>query len=232
MAHIPLPRYLVEPRFRTGRSPKMPVRNQLVHGRRLEQQLRTLFDTVGERRDARAPELPPLPAAVQLLVESSAAKGKPILTQASLPKGWNLEGVEERPDGILTAISGDPTLAKRRRSVVAFRQNERTAKGRLRFGSTKIAALQGIVAADRTLKLGEELLLQGPIRRGQAYLVDIEVAAGYSLDDHAQRREEFGAYLRAADAVIIGTGAIVEEDYALFRARIAGRVLLDLVDNH
>jgi hypothetical protein len=232
MAHIPLPRYLAEPRFRTGRSPKLPVRNQQAHGRQLEQQLRNLFDTVAEQRDTRPRELPPLPEAVQLLVESSAARGKPILTQASLPKGWNLEVVEERPDGILTAISRDPNLAKLQRSVGAFRQDERTATGRLRFGATKIAALQRIVPADRALKLGEELLLQVPIRRAQAYLVDIEIAAGSSVDDHAQRRQQFGAYLRDAGAVIVGTGAIVEEDYALFRARITGRVLLDLVDNH
>ena len=210
----------------------MPVRNQQVHGRQLEQQLHTLFDTLGERRDLRSRELPQLPQEVQLLVESSAARGKPILTQASLPKGWKLEVVEERPDGILTAISRDPNLEKLQRSVSTFRRNERTETGRLRFGATKIAALEGIAPADRTLKLGEELLADGPIRSRQSYLVDIEIAAGSSLEDHAHRREEFRDYLRAADAVIVGIGAIVEEDYALFRARITGRVLLDLVDNH
>ena len=232
MPHIPLPRYLAEPRFRIGRSPKLPQRNQQAHGRLLEQQLRNLFDTVGDRRDSRPEELPRLPEEVQLLLESSAVRGKPILTEESLPKGWKLEVVEERPDGLLTAISRDRNLEKLQRSVNTFRRNERTEMGRLRFGATKIAALEGIAPADRTLKLGKELLADGPIRNRQSYLVDIEIAAGSSLEDHAQRREQFGAYLRAAGAVIVGAGAIVEEDYALFRARITGRVLLDLVDNH
>jgi hypothetical protein len=210
----------------------MPERNQQAHGRLLEQQLRTFFDTVEDRRGARARELPPLPQEVQLLVESSALQGKPILTEASVPKGWKLEIVEERPDGVLTAISRDPELEKLQRSVQTFRRNERTETGRLRFGSTKIAAVAGIVPTNRTLKLGDELLLEGPIRNRQPYLVDIEIAAGSAVEDHAQRREEFRTYLRDAGADIVGMGPIVEEDYALFRARIAGRVLLDLVDNH
>ena len=232
MPHISLPRYLAEPRFRIGRGPKLPERNHQAHGRLLEQQLRNLFGTVGERRESRPRELPRLPDEVQLLLESSAPGGKPILTEASLPKGWKLEAVEERPDGVLTAISRDPNLEKLQRSVSTFRRNERTETGRLRFGATKIAALAGIAPADRALKLGEELLANGPIRSRQSYLMDIEIAAGSLLEDHAQRREQFGAYLRAAGGVIVGTGAIVEEDYALFRARITGRVLLDLVDNH
>jgi len=102
----------------------------------------------------------------------------------------------------------------------------------LRFGSTKIAAVEGIVPTNRTLKVGDELLLEGAIRSRQSYLVDIEIAAGSSVEDHALRREEFSAYLQDAGAAIVGTGPIVEEDYALYRARITGRVLLDLVDNH
>lgn len=232
MPHIPLPRYLAEPRYRTGRGPKLPERNQQAHGRLLEQQLQNLFDTVGNRRDARPRELPRLPEEVQVQLESSAVRGKPILTEASLPKGWKLEVVEERPDGVLMAISRDPNLEKLQRSVTTFRRDVRTESGRLRFGATKIAALESIAPADRELKLGEELLADGPIRPRQSYLVDIEIVAGSSVEDHAQRREEFSAYLRAAGAVIVGTGAIVEEDYALYRARITGRVLLDLVDNH
>src|SRR5579885_3483671 len=108
MPHIPLPRYLAEPRYRTGRGPKLPHRNQQAHGRRLEQQLQDLFDTVGNRRGARPHELPSLPEEVQVQLESSAVRGKPILTEASLPKGWKLEVVEERPDGVLMAISRDP----------------------------------------------------------------------------------------------------------------------------
>lgn len=232
MPHIPLPVYLAEPRYRTGRGPRMPERNQQAHGRLLEQQIRSLFNTMEERRGTRARELPGLPEEVQLLVQSSAPRGKPILTEESVPKGWSLEVVEERPDGLLTAISRGPNLDKLERSISAFRRNERTTTGRLRFGSTKIAAVDQIVPSDRELKLGEELQLEGPIQNRRTYLVDIEIAAGSSVEDHAQRREQFGAYLRAAGAVIAGTGPIVEEDYALIRARITGRVLLDLVDNH
>lgn len=133
---------------------------------------------------------------------------------------------------MLTAISRDPELEKLRRSVRAFRGNDRTETGRLRFGSTKIAAVERLALANRTLKLGDELMLDAPIRSRQSYLVDIEIAAGSSTEDHVLRRERFSAYLRAADAGIVGAGPIVEEDYALFRAWIAGRVLLDLVDNH
>jgi hypothetical protein len=210
----------------------MPERNQQAHGRLLEQQLRSLFDSVEERRGSRSRELPRLPEEVQLLLESSAPNRKPILTEGSLPKGWNLEVVEERPDGLLTAISRGPRLEKLERSVRAFRRNERTETGRLRYGSTKIAAVERIAPADRTLKLGEELLLEGPIRNRQSYLVDIEIAAGNLIADHTRRREQFSAYLRDAGAEIVGTGPIVEEDYALFRARMTGRVLSDLVDNH
>src|ERR1035441_5690739 len=130
MPHIPLLRYLAEPRFRIGRGPKLPERNRPAHGRLLEQQLRNLLDTVGDRRAARPRELPPPPEEVQLLLESSAARGKPILTEASLPKGWKLDVVEERPDGLLTAISRDPNLEKLHRSVSTFRRNERTETGR------------------------------------------------------------------------------------------------------
>lgn len=86
MPHIPLPLYLAEPRDRTGRGPRMPDRNRQTHGRLLEQQLRELIATLGDRRGARPRELPRLPGEVQLLVESSGAKGKPILTAATLPK--------------------------------------------------------------------------------------------------------------------------------------------------
>jgi hypothetical protein len=232
MPHIQLPRYLAEPRFLTGRSPRLPERNQQTHGRLLEQQLQGAFATVENRREARPRELPRLPEEVQLLLESSSVRGKPILNEASVPKGWRLEVVEERPNGFLTAISRDPNFENLQRSVSTFRRNERTERGRLRFGATKIAALERIAPADRTLKLGEELLADGQIRSRQSYLVDIEVAAGSSLEGHGHRRQEFSAYLRAAGAAIVGTGPIVEEDYALFRARITGRVLLDLVDNH
>ncbi len=232
MPHIPLARYLGERRFRTGRNPVLPERNHLAHGRLLDRQLTDLFDTVSERRANRGAELPPLPEGVQLLLASSNVHGRPILTDASVPKGWKLEVVEERPDGVLTAISRDPELGKFSRSINTFRDNDRTEKGRLRFGSTKIAAVERLAAIDRTQKLGEELLAEAPIRSRQSYLVDIEIAAGSATEDHALRREVFAAYLRAAGAAMVGAGAIVEEDYALYRARLSGRVLMDLLDNH
>jgi len=232
MPHISLTRYLGEQRFRTGRSPALPARNQSAHGRLLEGQLHDLFETVQERSSSRVADLPPLPEGVQLLLTSSTVRGKPILTDASVPKGWKLEVVEERPDGILTAISRDPSLGKLSRSINTFRRNERTEKGRLRFGATKVAAIERLRAVDRAARLGEELLAQGPIRARQSYLVDIEIAAGSAIEDHGQRREQFDAYLRAAGAATVGTGAIIEEDYALYRSRVSGRVLTDLLDNH
>ena len=47
-----------------------------------------------------------------------------------------------------------------------------------------------------------------------------------------QRRQQFTEYLTASNGRIVGNGAIVEEDYALYRAYISGRAVNDLLYNH
>lgn len=231
MPHIRLTRLLAEARRPRGGGAPLPESDFAPHGSHVRAGIEKLTETSRRRREVRSPDLPPLPPGATLELNVSGPDGKPALKAAEVPKTWGVEVIEERQDGILLAYTADPAAPKLARAAESFRDQLRTPRGRLRHSATKTAALEQVAPMERAERMGDELAATGDIQAADSYLVDIEVAAGLSLGEIGEeRRREFSHYLRETDAALVGS--IAEEDYTLFRARITGRVLLDLLDNH
>lgn len=233
MPHIRLPRLLDEPRRSRGGGSPPPARDQQAHGASLEHQLAAAISLYSLRRGSRAPGLPPIPDAIQIVLRGvTASTGRPLLDATSVPKGWKLEIVEERQDGLIVAVSPDPQVQRLAEAIVSYRNDERTPTGKRKAGTTTLLSVDEVPSLDRSLRMGEDLAAIGDLVPGAYFMVDIELAAGTSHETGEQRRREFAQYLRDGGATVMGNGPILEEDYALFRARVPGQLLTDLLDVH
>lgn len=231
MPHIRLRRLLAEERRPRGGGSPLPQRNFAEHGAQIQARLAEFSETARRRREARPPDLPALPIGAAMEVDVAVPGGKPVISAAQVPKTWGVEVIEERQDGVLLAYTTDLAAPKLARAAESFRDQVRTPRGRLRHAATRVAAVEQVGAIERAERMGEELASTGDIRQAENYLVDIELAAGLSQGEVGEeRRHDFTRYLREAGGLLVGS--IAEEDYALFRARISGRVVLDLLDNH
>ena len=231
MPHIRLPLLSDQARVVTGRTPPLTARDQRAHGRALLNQLDVAKNQLERLRRERPRGAPPVPEGIQLLVKGAASDTGKVLLEASRLKGLRLEVMEERRDGLFLTVSADPNATKFQETIESFRNNERTPKGRRKKGTRQIFEIDEINANATVAKKGDELALV-EIRDGVNYTVDIELAAGREHPAGEQRREEFAEYLTASNGRIVGNGAIIEEDYALYRAYITGGVINDLLSNH
>jgi len=183
------------------------------------------------QRGARPPGAPAVPEGVQLLVKGATSETGKVLLEGSKLKGLKLEVIEERRDGLFLTVSSDPGAARFQQAIEAFRVDARTPTGRRRRGTRPIFEIDEIEVNAAAAKKGDELALI-EIRDDDNYTVDIELAAGREHPMGEQRRQQFAEYLTASNGRIVGNGAIIEEDYSLYRAYIAGRVVNDLLYNH
>ena len=210
----------------------MPPRNQALHGRALQRQLQAAIADYGNRQAARSPNMPALPDNMQVLVKPATTQtGTPLLGTADIPKGWQLEVIEQRRDGTLVALSPDPRFTGLETAIDNFRRNERTPKGRLKRGARPVFNIEELDSFNRQLRTGDELALT-EIRANQQYLIDVEIAAGREQPEGAQRRESFAEYLRIGAAQVVGNGPLVGPDYAAYRINASGRLISDLLDYH
>lgn len=231
MPHIRLPVLSDQPRVVTGRTPPLSPRNQRAHGRALLNQLDAAKEQLDRQRRTRPHEAPPVPEGIQLLVKGATSETGKVLLEASKLRGLRLEVIEERRDGLFLTVSADPDATKFQQTIDSFRRNERTPKGMRKRGTRQVFEIDEIELNAAAAKKGDELSLV-PIRDDENYTVDIELAAGRENQAGEQRRVEFTEYLTASNGRIVGNGAIIEEDYALYRAYITGRVINDLLYNH
>lgn len=233
---IRLQKFDDQPRQVQGRG--RPVsRDSAAHGSHLRNQLQSAVAALRQRLVARQPSLPDVPVGIQVLIRgATTADGKSLLESEKL-KGLKLQVLEERSEGLVIALSPDPELRRLREAVEDFRSDARTAptpsrpNGTRKRGVNTVAAIDDVEPTPRSLRMGEELS-HIPVVPDSSYLVDIEIAAGRDLGDEAySRNQEFTEYLRRAGASIVDR-PIIEEDYALFRAHVDGRLLTDLLDVH
>jgi hypothetical protein len=176
--------------------------------------------------------MPDLPDSIQVLVKpATTATGTPLLESTDIPKGWDLEIIEQRRDGALVALSPDLNLAGLETSIDNYRRNERTPKGRLKRGSRPVFNLEQIEPSSRLLRIGDELALTD-LQPNENYAIDVEIAAGREQPEGAQRRQSFAGYIRNGQAQIIGNGPIVGPDYAAYRVQASGQLISDMLDYH
>lgn len=232
MPHVRLHRFRDEIRHPRGGGPDLPQRNQRRHGEGLQRQLNRTLAEYGQRRDIRPPNLPALPQTIQLLMKpTTTATGKPLLEGVDVPKGWKVEVVEQRRDGTLVALSADPQFTGLETALDNYRHDRRTPKGRLKKGTRPLFGIEEFQASSRQLRIGDELALVA-IQANGLYIVDVEIAAGREQEQGTERRDLFFAYLRAGRAQVIGNGALVGPDYAAYRVRAPGSLILDMLDYH
>lgn len=225
------------PRQVRGRTPVVR-RNQQQHGTRLRDQLNRAINSFGQRIQERQATLPDIPGGVQVLIKgATSAEGNALLESATL-KGFKLEVLEERSNGLIIALSPDTQLRQLNKAIENFRIDARSApsqrypQGRRKTGVNTVFYVDDIEPTTRALRIGEELS-QITIGQNQRYVVDIEIAAGTELGEiGAVRRQEFSQYLSDGGGDIFGNGPIVEDDYALYRAEVGSDLLGDLLDVH
>jgi hypothetical protein len=234
---IRLEKFADQPRQVRARS-QLPKRDQGAHGAHLRDQLSTAVAEYQQRLLDRQETLPNVPEGIQLLIKgATTSSGRSLLESAKL-KDLKLEVIEERQDGLVIALSPDPKISRLGQAVEDFRTDTRTPptekrpQGTRKRGVNTVFTIDDLQPTPRDLRMGDELS-DVEIKPDQHYVVDIEIAAGRDLEDEgAQRREQFSQYLRGANAQIVGSGPIIEEDYALYRADVTGRLLEDLLDIH
>jgi hypothetical protein len=231
MPHIRLPRLADEPRVVQGRSKPPTVRNQDAHGRRLLDQLEAARQQFERQRIVRPRDAAPVPPGVQLLIKGATSESGKVLLEGAKLKGLKLEVLEERRDGLFVVVSADADVTRFQQAIEDFRDNVRTRTGRRKNGERQIFEIDQVEINSALEKMGDELALV-PIRSGEQYTVDIELAAGRDEPSAAERRREFREYIAASQGVVVGNGPVIEEDYTLFRAYINGDVLNDLLNNH
>jgi len=176
-----------------------------------------------------------VPEAIQFFLEGATTReGKGLVDSANVPQAWNIEVSEERQDGLLLAVSPDPKATALAQSIQAYSQDERYPSGQRKRGTARMPAVERLRSPGDLvrLKLGDELLDEWPPDDGTEYVVDIEVDAGREHPEGHTRRGDFAVYLRDGGALPEGTHALIEDDYALFRTRVGGALLRDLVETH
>jgi len=231
MPHIKLPRLGDEPRVVQGRGAPITPRDQEAHGRFLLRQLDNVKRQLRRGLANRQENLPAVPAGIQFLIQGATTDSGKVLLEGAKLKGLKLEVIEERRDGLFLAVSLDPAANRFGHTIEWFTDDERTQTGRRKSGVRQIFEIEEVELSGPLSKKGDELALVD-IRANERYVVDIEVAAGREHPSSEERRHTFSNYLLDAEGQLIGNGVIVEEDYALFRVRISGRVIDDILNFH
>lgn len=231
MPHIRLPRLGDEPRVVQGRGAPITPRDQAAHGLALLRQLDNARTQLERGIANRQQNLPAVPAGIQLLIQGATTQSGKILLEGAKLKGLRLEVIEERRDGLFLAVSLDPEAGRFAQTIESFLEDRRTPTGRRQRGVRQVFEIDEIEVSGPPSKKGDELAIV-EIRADELYVVDIEVAAGREQPTSEERRQAFTRYLADAQGILIGNGVIVEEDYALFRARLSGTVLNDLLNFH
>lgn len=217
---------------------RLPARDQSEHGGHLASEMMDAIATFKEQIEGRTKDMPNVPEGIQILLKgATTATGNALLDSQKL-LGLKLEILEERSEGVIIALSSDPNLRRLSQAVDDFRNDARTIptakrpQGTRKPGVPAIFSIDDIRLSQRALRIGEELS-EVAIDILSNYVVDIEIAAGSELGDESlARQHSFSEYLRQAGGSIFGNGPIVEEDYALYRAQVGGRLLTDLLDVH
>src|SRR5215472_720822 len=232
MPHVRLQHFRDEVRHPRRGGPELPERNQGSHGRELRRELRAAIRDYEQQRARGSPNLPGLPATIQLLVKpATTATGKPLIDGSDVPRGWNLEIVEQRKDGTLVGLSADPNLAGLETALDNYQHNRRTQTGRLKRGTRPVFGVDELQSPTRQIRIGDELAL-AQLQPNLQYSVDVEIAAGREHPEGAGRRDAFSGYLRAGRAEIAGNGALIGADYAAYRVTASGSLISDMLDYH
>jgi hypothetical protein len=179
----------------------------------------------------RQQNLPTVPSGIQLLIQGATTESGKVLLEGAKLKGLRLEVVEERRDGLFLVVSLDPDANRLAQTIESFAEDRRTPTGKRKRGVKQVFEIEEIGISGSPSKKGDELAIV-EIRPDDFYVVDIEVAAGSEQPSSEERRRAFTRYLADVRGILIGNGVIVEEDYALFRARISGTALNDLLNFH
>ncbi len=187
MPHIRLPRLGDEPRVVRGRGAPITPRNQPIHGRHLLRQLDNVKRQLERGIADRQPNLPEVPAGLQLLIQGATTDTGNVLLEGAKLRGLKLEVIEERRDGLFLAVSLDPQANRFGQTIESFAEDERTQSGRRKRGVRQIFEIDEIEPSGPPSKKGDELALV-EIREGDGYLVDIEIAAGREHPSSEERR--------------------------------------------
>jgi hypothetical protein len=225
------PKNRLRQRVRGGSPP--PRESAAQHGQNLLSQIEDFQRAIDAHAARRPPDLPPLPADHQVIIEA-----KRLLPEQMGSLG--LTPIEERADGMLVTITPDvtlPTLTAKAQSYIS----ETTGSGHPKFGGV-LAPIEKIRPATRNDKAGDRLaalIEAGQLDPNAPIWVDIELAGGRS-ELGVKNRQEFNDYLNQfslelppyAEEVVTATGAfLVEEDYSLHRVYLPGKAVLDLLDD-
>ncbi|MEM7348990.1 MAG: hypothetical protein AAF485_32580, partial [Chloroflexota bacterium] len=215
-----------------GGGPK-PRESAAEHGQELLRQIDAFQKTIDQQAASRAPDLPPLPDDVQVIIDA-----KKLMPEQARSLGVDL--IEERNDGLLVTVSPDvtlPTLATKAQSY----GTETTDSGNPRYGGS-IAPIDGIRPANRFDKAGDRLaaiLDDDELKPNEMVWVDVELSGGDTVAG-GKNRQEFFDYVGTfnepaapyAEDVVTATGMfLVEVDYSLHRVQLPGRAILDLLDD-
>ena len=210
-----------------------PRQSPAEHGQGLLQQIEAFQQLIDAQATSRAPDLPPLPDEVQVVIEARRLLPEQVSSLGLTP-------LEEREGGLLVTVSPDvsmPTLVAKAQAYVS----ERTDSGNPRYGSV-IAPIDQIRPASRTDKAGDRLaawIEAGELNPETPVWVDVELAGGQTPRG-IQNRQEFFDYLSKfgaelppyAEEVVTATGHfLIEEDYSLHRVFLVGRAIMDLLDD-
>ncbi len=215
-----------------GGGPK-PRESAATHGQSLLRQIEDFQRTIDAHAAQRDSDLPALPEDHQVIIEAKRLMPEQMTSLGLTP-------IEERTDGLLVTITPDvtlPTLIGKAQSYIS----ETTDSGNPRFGGV-MAPIERIRPAKRQDKAGDrlaEVLETGQLDPQQKIWVDIELAGGQS-DAGTKHRQELYDYINALsleqsdytpDSVTAMGHYVIESDYSLHRILLAGRAVMDLLDD-
>lgn len=231
--NLPIKIAPTEPVRRRGRGfpqPKVDV-DRATHAVKLREGIASILKEQAAATAARDPALPHVPPGVQVVIEPLRdEKGKLLAGDVEVPRAWGLQVIEERQDGSVIAVRRGEGLDAIAKAVEGWAQNARDAKGRAKQGTRPIGKVGRIVRVRRENRVGEDLLAEDPTLTSE-HVVDVEFAAG-SLDGDGGpgRRHDLGAWVHASGGELIGR--LVAEDYSVFRVRLSGQAIRELVESH
>jgi hypothetical protein len=170
-----------------GASSKL-TKNPADHGRGILQQIQNIQEMIIEQNKKRSADLPKLSDEIQIIIQTDDPNPEKV-------KNLGLLFVEERENGVLVTISGDPNLPILRRKTEAY-LGEKTKIGNPRFQNA-IAPINQIYPGSYEERVGDRLdewIKQGKLIYDQSIWVDVELAGGRS-EQGEQYRNEFQEYI-------------------------------------
>lgn len=138
---------------------------------------------------------------------------------------------EERRDGTLVTLLPDGDTRALLTLIDAWKDDARDAVGDALPGTGKVGHIERFVRAARSDRTGEALAAVD-LSGDAEYVVDVELRAGHAEEtgDGPARRGTFRSYVQQVGGHLVD-GSIVAADYAVFRARLPARAILDLLDS-